>query len=612
MNVSGTEGWNSPFDAGSQLGRSLANTRSRLVQCAASCTLDDFLERTVDEAELLTESTVGFFHCVDLDQLNLTRQNWSTRTKSRFCALAGKAMHEPVGSAGIWAEAVRTRVPVIHNEYVASTEGKGLPEGHVELVRELVFPIVRQGLVRAVLGVGNKPTDYGRADLEAVGQVADLAWEIAEERVAQAGLKADHERFRMIADNTYDWETWTAPDGTYLYVSPSCERISGRPAASFMVDPSLMTRIAHDDDRPRLLEHLRLGAAEGRAQDLKIEFRIIAADGTLRWIDHRCTPVYGEGGKWLGRRGSNRDVTEDRLTKERLAREWRLLAQVEAAAHVGSWRIGLGKREASPEIARILGCEDPMLDGDVIEAVRSVVHPDDRELFGYSRIRELLADGIRATDFRIVRPDGAVRWISAQGEVERGADGEPIAVSGILQDVTGRKDREESRARRVEQTANIDELTGLLNLRGFDIVADQAIAQAKRAKQGVGLLFCDIDGLKTINDELGHLEGDRALKDTATVLTSTLRSADAVARVGGDEFAVLAIGDDTEDVAYLRDRLQTGFELFNSTNERPYDLRVSTGGALCQAGEACRLDELRRLADSQMYGEKRRRQGGAR
>jgi diguanylate cyclase (GGDEF)-like protein len=224
-------------------------------------------------------------------------------------------------------------------------------------------------------------------------------------------------------------------------------------------------------------------------------------------------------------------------------------------------------------------------------------------------IRALLADGIRSTDFRIVRPDGEVRWISAQAVVEEGEDAEPIAVNGILQDVTERKNAEERRVGRLEQAANADRLTGLLNIRGFDLVAERIVAQAERAKHSIGLIFCDVDGLKTINDEFGHLEGDRVLQDVAGVLESTLRSADAIARVGGDEFAVLATGDEIENVAYLRDRLQSGFEHFNRTSERPYQLRVSCGAASCEPGVHCRLEELRAVADAQMYAEKRRRGG---
>ena len=110
-----------------------------------------------------------------------------------------------------------------------------------------------------------------------------------------------------------------------------------------------------------------------------------------------------------------------------------------------------------------------------------------------------------------------------------------------------------------------------------------------------------------INDEFGHAQGDRALQDAASILRFTLRSADAMARVGGDEFIVLAQGDSEEALERLNERLQEGFDFFNATNQRPYTLAMSSGTAWCEPGTRCRLEELKSLADAQMYGEKLRR-----
>jgi len=596
---------------GVPLHAAIAEARLRLIDFALSHSLDELLQETLDEAELLSGSKIAFYHCVDRDQRSLTLQSWSTRTKAEYCRAQPTSEHYPVESAGVWGECVRARAPVIHNDYESMPNRKSLPAGHAVLVRELVVPVMREGEVRAVVGVGNKPTCYDQTDLEAVSLLADLGWDIADRKMAQDELLASYERFRTVAEHTHDWETWCAPDGTPLYVSPSCERISGHSAAEFMADPGLLTRITHADDLPRLVEHLRMGAAEGRGDALELEFRIVTPDGDVRWIGHVCAPVYGEDGEWLGRRGSNRDTTERMLTEERLAHERRLLQQVEAVAHIGSWRIGPSEHELSDEAARILGFDCTPPDCDVVEAVLDVIHPDDRMLFAPARIRTILAEGLPPIDFRIIRPDGDVRWITAEGEVEVDEGGQSVAVNGVLQDVTARKISEEGRVARYEQDANTDGLTGLLNLRGFELVAEQAVAQAMRAGQGVGLIFCDIDNLKSTNDDLGHGQGDMLLKDVATVLESTLRSADAIARVGGDEFIVLAVGEGPEGVEYLRERLQSGFEHFNSSEERPYRLSVSSGAASRPPGATCRVDELRAAADAQMYEEKLRRHNAA-
>jgi GAF domain-containing protein len=183
--VPGSGGSEASANSGSLLSRSVLGARSRLLEYAPDHTLDELLEKTLDEAEALSDSVIGFYHFVDPDQVNLTLQNWSTRTKVEYCTADGKGRHYPIESAGVWADCVRARAPVIHNDYMSLPNRKGLPEGHAELVRELIVPVMRQGSVRAVLGVGNKPSDYDQADVEVVEQLADLAWDIAEAKIAQ-------------------------------------------------------------------------------------------------------------------------------------------------------------------------------------------------------------------------------------------------------------------------------------------------------------------------------------------------------------------------------------------------------------------------------------------
>ena len=106
--------------------------RIHLMQFAATHSLDELLEEAVNEAEKVTDSRIGFYHFVDDDQQSLTLQNWSTRTKARFCKARGKGLHYPIADGGVWADCVRERKPVVHNDYMSLTHRKGLPEGHAE------------------------------------------------------------------------------------------------------------------------------------------------------------------------------------------------------------------------------------------------------------------------------------------------------------------------------------------------------------------------------------------------------------------------------------------------------------------------------------------------
>ena len=173
-------------------------SRLHLIQFAHTHTLFEFLGETLNVAEKSTGSCIGFVVSVDEDQKMLTFQNWSTRAKTMACTARDVALHYPIGEAGVWAECVRTGKAVIHNDYASLPNRKGLPEGHVRIVRELIVPVLRNGKVRAVFGVGNKPADYSARDLEVASLIADMAWEIAERKLAEESLHRLNRQLRAI------------------------------------------------------------------------------------------------------------------------------------------------------------------------------------------------------------------------------------------------------------------------------------------------------------------------------------------------------------------------------------------------------------------------------
>ena len=176
--------------------------------------------------------------------------------------------------------------------------------------------------------------------------------DVDERVLATEALRESEQKYRIVADNTYDWESWTAPDGSYVYVSPGCERVTGRSAAEFLADPGLLLAILHTDDCDRIREHLAAAAADESAQH-EIVFRILTPAGDERAIDHRCKPVHGPDGAFLGRRASNRDITErtqaERQLKERMKELQALYGLAEIAA-----RQGLSLDDLCQELADIL------------------------------------------------------------------------------------------------------------------------------------------------------------------------------------------------------------------------------------------------------------------
>ncbi len=148
--------------------------------------------------------------------------------------------------------------------------------------------------------------------------IAALLAERRKRKGAEAGLREAERRYRTLADFTHDWEYWRRPDGSFEYMTPSCLRITGPPAEAFYRRPALLDELVWEEDRPRWKAHDEQARNGGGA--LQVEFRIRAADGRVLWIDHVCSPVTGEDGRRLGRRGSNRNLTERKHSEAELRR----------------------------------------------------------------------------------------------------------------------------------------------------------------------------------------------------------------------------------------------------------------------------------------------------
>jgi diguanylate cyclase (GGDEF)-like protein len=151
----------------------------------------------------------------------------------------------------------------------------------------------------------------------------------------------------------------------------------------------------------------------------------------------------------------------------------------------------------------------------------------------------------------------------------------------------------------------MDDLTNLYNRRGFTDLGSQYLELARRSDREITLVFLDLDRFKTINDSLGHHVGDRALRRVAEIMRTTFRRSDIIARMGGDEFAALALESPDEHESTIVDRLRDNFAEFNGSHREPYQISVSIGVARDNGERRMPLNELLAEADANMYEEKR-------
>jgi diguanylate cyclase (GGDEF)-like protein len=232
-------------------------------------------------------------------------------------------------------------------------------------------------------------------------------------------------------------------------------------------------------------------------------------------------------------------------------------------------------------------------------------HRGDFDEFWRERIAEL-ASTAPYRDVEIARRDerGEVTHAAlVSSEPLCDADGAFIGYRGVGRDITERKRMEETIAR----MAAYDELTGLPNARFFSTALAHTIAEAKRERRRFALLYCDLDGFKPVNDALGHAAGDALLREVAVRLQTTLREADVIARVGGDEFVALGTTCHSADDARLfADRIHKALRDPFHIEEHAHDARIS-----CSIGIAIYPDhaqagaELLAAADRAMYAAKR-------
>ncbi|MHB8091437.1 MAG: GAF domain-containing protein [Syntrophales bacterium] len=178
----------------------LIKARLALLECATTHTLEALLTRALDEVGTLVESPIGFYHFVDEERQTLSLQQWSTRTLNEFCRTQGRGMHYDIDRAGVWVDCIQAREAIVHNDYASLPHKKGIPQGHAEVVRELVVPVMREGRVVAILGVGNKPADYTERDVATVAYLADVTWHIVEQKRAEEALEEERRRLQQALD----------------------------------------------------------------------------------------------------------------------------------------------------------------------------------------------------------------------------------------------------------------------------------------------------------------------------------------------------------------------------------------------------------------------------
>lgn len=324
---------------------------------------------------------------------------------------------------------------------------------------------------------------------------------------------------------------------TMLFVSRGCFDLTGYLPAVLIDNQQLSwEEITLAEDRPRVRSEILLAVELNRR--FAVEYRILTASGEEKWVLERGIAVLDERNERV-LEGFVEDISERRNSLIAVAQAELRYRHIFEHASEGIFQTTPDGHylAANTALARLYGYDSPdELMADLADIDRRLyVDPGQREKF-----RRLMANYGEVANFEseVYRRDGSKIWISENAHMVRGLQGELICYEGTVQDITERRNYQAQ----LEHQANFDQLTGLPNRNLLNDRLDQAIFQAQRHSYYLALVFIDLDNFKFINDSLGHVAGDALLVEVAQRLRRCLRTADTVARQGGDEF-VLVLND---------------------------------------------------------------------
>jgi len=317
----------------------------------------DFMRYALQKIEEFTDSSIAFMHFVNDDGEGIELVAWSSATLEKYCTAAFDN-HYPLSQAGIWADAVRQKQPVVINDYAVAENKRGLPEGHSRLDRLVSLPVLEDGRVRMVTGVGNKAVPYNDTDLESIQLISNETWRIVSQRRAEQALRI---ATQVVNASQVICFRWRASAGwPVIFVSDNVVQW-GYSVESLLAGQPPFSEIVHPDDLARVVDEVVRYTADGVSAYTQ-EYRLLTADRRVLWVTDRTNVLRNADGLVEFYDGVLTDITgrkrqeealasnlaEQRVLNKRLEEAHNQLLQSEKMASIGQLAAGIAHELNNP------------------------------------------------------------------------------------------------------------------------------------------------------------------------------------------------------------------------------------------------------------------------
>lgn len=424
-----------------RLHRKLIEIRLKLFEFAIDHGLEETLTKMLDEIGVLMKSPIGFFHLLLPDEEELWFPAWSTATQKEFCKVENDRMHYDLNDAGVWADAVRQKKPVIHNNYETLANKNGMPEGHGKITRDLIVPVIRGNKVVGVMGIANKPTDFTEKDVEILSFLADVSWEIAENKLNENRLQQSEERFIQLFEKAPLGYQSLDENGHFLEINEawsetlgySKKEVIGKWFGDFM----------HPDEAEAFRERFSNFKKNGKSH---AEILIKHKNGTHRLIEFEGIIGYKDDGKFEKTHCILRDITESKQLEEQLKENERQLSSMVGNLPGFVYRCKNDKDWTmlylSGQCKAITGFEPNNFIQNAKLSYNDIIKEEYQEEIWKRWDYAIDNKSSFRGEYEIVTASGEFKWVLEQGIGVYDRSGELLFLEGYIEDITERKNTE--------------------------------------------------------------------------------------------------------------------------------------------------------------------------